>query len=148
MTDQRERVEEFSRELRDDETGPSDRSIREIVQAIQPQVQELVSKQVELTKSEVTPVAKRAGIATGLLAAAGVVALVFLILLSFTGVYALATFLPLWLSALIVTVVLLIIAAILGGVGASMLRSLDPKPHRSIRALQQNVDWVKGQLKS
>ena len=91
MTDQRERVEEFSKELRD-ESGPSDRSIKEIVQALQPQVQELVNKQVELAKSEVTPVAKRAGIATGLLAAAGVVALVFLILLSFTGVYALATF--------------------------------------------------------
>ena len=147
MTDQRERVEEFSRELRDD-PGPSDRSIKEIVQALQPQVQELVNKQIELAKSEVTPVAKRAGIATGLLAAAGVVALVFLILLSFTGVYALATFLPLWLSALIVTVVLLVIAAILGGVGASILRSLDPKPHRTIRGLQQNIDWVKGQLRS
>lgn len=147
MTDQRERVEEFSRELRD-ESGPSDRSVREIIQALQPQVQELVSKQVELAKSEITPVAKRAGIAAGLLAAAGVVMLVFLILLSFTGVYILALFLPLWVSALIVTGVLLVIAAILGGIGASILRSLDPAPRRTIRGLQQNVDWVKGQLKS
>src|SRR3712207_8591169 len=50
----------------------SDRSIKEIVDVLRPQVQELVAKQVELAKTELAPVGKRAGLAAGLLAAAAV----------------------------------------------------------------------------
>ena len=60
MTDQRERVAGFAEELRDG-PEPSDRSIKEIVTVLQPQVQELVNKQVELAKSELAPVGKQAG---------------------------------------------------------------------------------------
>jgi len=144
--DGQERVAEFGRELREG-PEPSDRSIKEIIDALRPQVQELVSKQVELAKTEMAPVGKRAGLATGLLAAAGVFMFVFLIFLSLTGVYLLAIFLPLWVSALIVSGILLLVGAILAGAGASILRRLDPKPHRTIRTLQQNINWIKGQLR-
>src|SRR3982750_1327481 len=93
MTEQRERVERFSEELRE-RPEPSDRSIQEIVQALQPQIQELVNKQVELAKTELVPVGRRAGIAAGLLAVGAVIMFVFLIFLSLTGVYALALVLP------------------------------------------------------
>ena len=144
--DGRERVAEFGRELREG-PEPSDRSIKEIVDALKPQLQELVSKQVELAKTELAPVGKRAGLATGLLVAAGVFMFVFLIFLSLTGVYLLATLLPLWVSALIVSGILLLVGGILAGAGASILRRLDPKPHRTIRTLQQNINWIKGQLR-
>jgi len=144
--DGQERVAEFGRELREG-PEPSDRSIKEIIDALRPQLQELVSKQVELAKTEMAPVGKRAGLATGLLAAAGVFMFVFLIFLSLTGVYLLAIFLPLWVSALIVSGILLLVGAILAGAGASILRRLDPKPHRTIRTLQQNINWIKGQLR-
>ena len=54
MTEQQERVERFSQELRE---GPpvSDRSIKEIIDALRPQVQELVNKQVELARTEKFP---------------------------------------------------------------------------------------------
>ena len=90
--DGRERVVEFGRELREG-PEPSDRSIKEIIEALKPQLQELVDKQVELAKMELTPVAKRAGLASGLLAAAGVFMLVFLIIFSLAGVYILDIFL-------------------------------------------------------
>jgi uncharacterized integral membrane protein len=146
MTEQRERVERFSEELRE---GPelSDRSIKEIVQALQPQIQELVNKQVELARAELVPVGRQAGIATGLLVTGAVFMLVFLVFLSLTGVYALNLVLPLWASALIVSGILLLIGGGLAGVGANILRRLDPKPHRTIAALQQNIDWLKGQLR-
>ena len=89
--DGRERVAEFGRELREG-PEPSDRSIKEIIDALRPQVQELVAKQVELAQTELTPVAKRGGLAAGLLAAAGVFMLVFLIIFSLTGVWALNVF--------------------------------------------------------
>ncbi len=141
----RERVAEFGRELREG-PEPSERSIKEIVDVLRPQVQELVAKQTELARTELAPVAKRAGLATGLLAAAAVFMLVFLIFLSLTGVYLLAVFLPQWVAALIVSGILLIVGGILAGAGASILRKLDPKPHRTIRTLQQNVNWLKGQI--
>ena len=146
MTEQQERVERFSRELRE---GPesSDRSIKEILDALRPQMQELVDKQVELARAELVPVGRQAGIAAGLLAVGAVFMLVFLILLSFAGVYLLALILPLWASALIVSGILLLIGGILAGSGANILRKLDPKPHRTISTLQQNIDWLKGQLR-
>ena len=144
--DGRERVAEFGRELREG-PEPSDRSIKEIIDALRPQLQELVNKQIELAKTEMTPVAQRAGLATGLLAAAGVFMFVFLIILSLTGVYILNIFRSLWFSALIVSGILLLVGAILAGAGASILRRLDPKPHRTIRTLQQNINWIKGQLR-
>lgn len=142
-----ERVAEFGRELREG-PEPSDRSIKEIVDALRPQLQELAAKQIELARTELTPVGKRAGLAAGLLAVGAVFMLVFLILFSFTGVYVLNEIvgLSLWLSALIVSGILLLVGGTLAGVGASILRGLDPKPHRTIRTLQQNVNWVKGQI--
>jgi hypothetical protein len=143
----RERVAEFGRELREG-PEPSDRSIKEIIDSLRPQIQELVDKQVELARTELVPVGRQAGIAVGLLVIGAVFMLVFVIFLSLTGVYALDLFLPLWVSALIVSGILLLIGGILAGSGASVLRKLDPVPHRAIRALQQNVNWLKGQFRS
>jgi hypothetical protein len=143
----RERVAEFGRELRDG-PEPSDRSIKEIIEVLRPQLQELVDKQLELARTELAPVGKRAGLAAGLLVAGAVFMFVFLIFLSLTGVYLLNLLLPLWVSALIVSGILLLVGGILAGAGASILRNLDPKPHRTIRTLQQNVNWVKGQFRS
>jgi uncharacterized membrane protein len=145
--DGRERVAEFGRELRES-PEPSDRSIKEIIEALKPQLQELVDKQVELARTELVPVARQAGIATGLLVVGAVFMLVFLIFISLTGVYVLHLFLSLWLSALIVSGVLLLIGGILAGSGANILRRLDPVPHRTIRTFQQNINWLKGQFRS
>ena len=145
--EERERVAEFGRELRDG-PEPSDRSIKEIIEVLRPQLQELADKQLELARTELAPVGKRAGLAAGLLVAGGVFMFVFLIFLSLTGVYLLNLLLPLWISALIVSGILLLVGGILAGAGASILRNLDPKPHRTIRTLQQNVNWVKGQFRT
>jgi uncharacterized integral membrane protein len=145
--DGRERVAEFGRELRES-PEPSDRSIKEIIEALRPQLQELVDKQVELARTELVPVARQAGIATGLLVVGAVFMLVFLIFISLTGVYVLHLFLSLWLSALIVSGVLLLIGGILAGSSANILRRLDPVPHRTIRTFQQNINWLKGQFRS
>ena len=145
--EERERVAEFGRELRDG-PEPSDRSIKEIIEVLRPQLQELADKQLELARTELAPVGKRAGLAAGLLVAGGVFMFVFLIFLSLTGVYLLNLLLPLWISALIVSGILLLVGGILAGAGASILRNLDPKPHRTIRTLQQNVNWIKGQFRS
>ena len=147
MTEQQERVERFSSELRE---GPpaSDRSIKEIIDVLRPQVQELVNKQVELARTELVPVGKQAGIATGLLVVGAVFLLVFLIFFFLTGMYIMqALGFPLWVAAGIDAVILLVIGGGLAAAGASRMRTLDPKPYRTIAAFQQNIEWVKGQLR-
>ncbi len=148
MTDQKERVAEFSQEL-EEGPEPSDRSIGEIVDALKPQLQELTNKQVELAKSELVPVGKKAGVAIGLLVTGAIFLLLFLVFFFLSGMYIMqAAGFPLWAAAGITTIILLIIGGILAGAGGGMLGSLDPKPHHTIRTFQQNVNWVKGQFKS
>ncbi|CAN5782358.1 hypothetical protein BH23ACT11_BH23ACT11_19190 [soil metagenome] len=148
MTDQRERVAGFSQELRDG-PEPSDRSLREVIDVLKPQLQELTSKQVELAKAELAPVGKKAGVAIGLVVVGAVFLLLFLVFFFLSGMYIMqAAGFPLWAAAGVTTVILLIIGGILAGTGAGMLGKLDPKPHHSIRTFQQNVNWVKGQFKS
>jgi Putative Actinobacterial Holin-X, holin superfamily III len=147
VTEQQERVERFSQELRE---GPpvSDRSIKEIIDALRPQVQELVNKQVELARTELIPVGRQAGIAVGLLVVGAVFLLLFLVFFFLAGMYVMqALGFPLWVAAGVDAVILLVIGGGLAGAGASRLRTLDPKPHRTIAVLQQNIEWVKGQLR-
>ena len=148
-TDRRERAAEFGRELREG-PEPSDRSIKEIIDALRPQLQELANKQLELARTELVPVGRQAGIATGLLVVGAVFLHLFLVFFSVFGIYLLnqVAGLSLWLSALIVSGILLLIGGILAGAGASVLRRLDPKPHRTIRTFQQNLEWLKGQFRS
>ncbi len=148
MTEQRERVAEFGRELRED-SGPSDRSVKEIIDALRPQVQELVAKQIEVARIELTPVGRQAGVAIGLLVTGVVFLLLFLVFFFLAGMYIMnAAGFPPWASAGIIAVILLVIGGVIAGAGANALRSLDPKPHRTIQTLQQNVNWIKGQFKS
>jgi Putative Actinobacterial Holin-X, holin superfamily III len=147
VTEQQERVERFSRELREG-PPPSDRSIKEILDALRPQLQELVNKQVELARAELVPVGRQASIAMGLLVVGAVFLLLFLVFFFLAGMYIMnALGFPLWVAAGIDAVILLVIGGGLAGAGAGRLRTLDPKPHRTIAVLQENVEWVKGQLR-
>ena len=147
MAQQQERVERFSSELRE---GPpaSDRSIKEILETLRPQLQELVNKQIELARAELTPVGRKAGIAVGLLAVGAMFMLLFLVFFFLTGMYIMwyAGF-PLWAAAGIITVILLLIGGLLAGMGAGRLRTLNPRPGRTLAALRQNIDWLRGQLR-
>ena len=86
MTEQQERVERFSRELREG-PPPSERSIKEILDALRPQLQQLLNKQIEMARTELIPVARQAGIATGLLVVGAVFMLLFLVFFFLTGLY-------------------------------------------------------------
>ena len=112
-------------------------------------LQQLLNKQIELARTELIPVARQAGIATGLLVVGAVFMLLFLVFFFLTGMYFMVEVFgfPYWAAAGIDTVILLVIGGALAGAGANKLRTLDPKPHRTIAALQENVEWVKGKLK-
>ncbi len=114
----------------------TDPSIVELVKSASADVSTLVTDQIELTKAEMKASAKKAGNAFGLLAGAAFVAVLFLVFLLVTLAYVLvAVGLPVWAGFGIVTLLLLIIAAILGLLGkkhASQVKG----PERSMAQIE------------
>lgn len=114
-----------------------DRSIGELFGDLTRETTELVRREINLAKVEMTDKAARIGKDLGMMVAGGVVALGGLLTLVAFLVLGLAALgLHLWLSALIVGVVL---TAIGGGIAMSSLghlRQVDPVPHQTMEALR------------
>ena len=121
-------------------TGAEEPSIGALVQSAMADVSTLIRSEVELAKAEIGRSAKKAGISVGLFAAAGVLA-------AFAGIYLFVTIaefitwlgLARWLSYLIVTVLLLVLAGIAALIGRRMLKKIE-KPERTLESLRELPD--------
>src|SRR5918998_109846 len=115
----------------------SDVSTGELVRKLSTQLSELVRRELELARTELAAKGKRAG-------AGGVVALFGAGALVAAAVAGLATVMPVWLSALIVGVVLLIVAGVLALAGRSRLRTATPPvPEQAVRGVQDDVSTLR-----
>ncbi len=125
--------------------APEDpRSLGRLVSDLSEQATRLVRAEIGLAKAEVTTKAKQAGVGAGLLAGAAVLGLYAFAGLLTTAILGLATALPAWLAALIVSVVLLLITAVLALIGVNRLKKgVPPVPDRAMENLQEDVDTVK-----
>jgi membrane protein implicated in regulation of membrane protease activity len=100
-------------------------------------VQILVKDQIELTKVQISRSAKEAGSSIGLLIGAGVLGFVGFIFLLVTAAYVLNLWLPLWASFLIVSVVVLIVAAILALLGKKRIDKAKMNTQRAVTSAQE-----------
>ncbi len=122
----------------------SDVPTGELVRRLSTQLSELFRRELELARAELTAKGKRAGAGAGLAGAGGVVALFGVATLIAAAVAGLATVMPVWLSALIVGVVLLVVAGVLALVGRSRLRkAAPPVPEQAVRGVQNDVSAVR-----
>jgi uncharacterized membrane protein YqjE len=125
----------------------SDRSISEILQDVLRNLQSIVRSEVRLAKTEVgeelTKV-KPAIVLLGIGAVCGLFGVLFLLL---TTMYAIALALPLWASALVVAVVLIIITAITLKAGQKRMKRVQPLPDRTIASMKENAEWARQQTK-
>jgi hypothetical protein len=122
----------------------SDVSTGELVRKLSTQLSELVRRELELARTELAAKGKRAGAGAGLAGAGGVVALFGAGALVAAAVAGLATVMPVWLSALIVGVVLLIVAGVLALAGRSRLRTATPPvPEQAVRGVQDDVSTLR-----
>ena len=127
---------------------PNDtRSLGKLVSDLSEQTSRLVRAEVELAKEELAAKAKRAGIGSGLITAAVVIAAYTFAVGIATVILALAVALPAWLAALIVFAVLLVVSVVLALAGRAQLkRSTPAKPERTMENLREDVAAVKGGL--
>jgi protein-S-isoprenylcysteine O-methyltransferase Ste14 len=121
-----------------------ERTLGQLVADATRDLSSIVRGEIDLAKTEIKADAQRAGKGAGLLAGAGVVAFLGVILLLFAVVYALvAAGLSTWLAFLIVAVVLFVVAAIVGLVGKKALSQVHGKPERTIKSTQATIAAIK-----
>ena len=124
-----------------------DRPFSQIVQEIVTHLTEIVRSEIQLARTEVRADVVQVGRASVFVAVGAVFALYAIGFVLLAAVYALGTRLTPWLSALIVAVGVGIIAAIFLQVGRTKLKQADLKPDETIHSLQENVTWMKKQVR-
>lgn len=126
----------------------TDQSTSELVQRASEQITTLVRDEIALAKAELTEKGKHAGIGIGLFGGGGVLALYGVGALIATLIIVFDLFLPLWLAALIVTVVLFLVAGILALLGKKQVtQAIPPEPSAAIESVKADVDEVKHAVK-
>ena len=127
----------------------SDQSTSELVQKASEQITRLVKDEIALAKAELTEKGKHAGIGVGLFGGGGVLALYGVGALVATLIVVFDLFLPLWLAALIVTVVLFAGAGILALLGKKQVtQAVPPEPSAAIESAKADVDEVKNAIRT
>ena len=122
-----------------------DRSLGEIFSDVANDLSTLIKQEMELAKTEMKEEVKKAGKGAGLLGGAGLGGYMVLLFLSLTAVFALDEGMPLWLAALIVTVVWAIIAAVLAAIGRKELQRSNPQLPKTQQTLKEDAAWAKAQ---
>lgn len=127
--------------------GDHSTSVGDVVKDIQNDIRSLVQNEVALAKAELIPSAKNAGIGAGLFAGAGYFAACAAALLFIAGSLAIWKWLniPIALGFVIMAALLLIVAAILGGIGYALVKKVKG-PKQTIAQAKTSVDAVKGAI--
>lgn len=122
-----------------------DRSLAELFSTLTSDITLLVRKELELAREELKGEASGLGKAAGALGAAAVVGLLCGVAFVMMAGFALDAVMPAWTAFLIVTIVLGIVAAVLGLQGQKRLKAINPKPEQTIETLKEDKQWLSEQ---
>jgi hypothetical protein len=126
----------------------SDQSTAELVQRASEQLTRLVRDEMALARAELIEKGKHAGIGVGLFGGGGVLALYGVGALTATLIIVFDLFLPLWLAALIVTVLLFAVAGILALLGRNQVSRVGPpEPQEAVASVKADVDELRHAVK-
>jgi uncharacterized membrane protein YqjE len=126
-----------------------DRPTGELLRELSQQTTDLVRQEIELAKAELGEKGKRAGIGAGMFGGAGLFGVAAFAVLTVAIVAALDLAMPLWLAALIVTVVYGIVAAVLAQTGKQKVQEAGPPvPEQTRDSVKEDVQWAKTRVQS
>lgn len=123
------------------------RSFVGIVQDVVSNVEDIVTSEVRLVRAEITAKAKKAVVASRVLAAGGLLAFYGVGFLLLAAVYALTLIIPAWGAALVVFGAVTAIAGALILAGWKRLKQVHAKPEAAIQSAKENVQWLKTQAR-
>ncbi len=127
----------------DPSTVSQDKTLPELLSELTDELTTLFRQEVELAKTELKQQASRAGKASGMLVAGGVIGFVAFLLVSWAIAFLIALVLPTWLGFAIVGVVYAVIAAVVASVGRKQLKQVNPKPEQTVASLKEDQAWLK-----
>jgi hypothetical protein len=121
------------------------RSLFQLVSDVPTLVRELVSREIELLKTEIITKLKIIGVGVGLILGAVIVLFFFIGVLLTAAILGLGEVMPPWLAALVVAFVLLLGVAILAWIGYKRLKTaMPPLPEATIKNLKRDINAIKG----
>jgi uncharacterized membrane protein YqjE len=125
-------------------SSASDETLADLMKRLSEQTTELVRKEIELGKAELSEKGKKAGVGAGMFGGAGVFGFYAFGALTATLILALATAVDDWLAALIVTAVYGAIAGVLALTGKNKVQEATPPvPTQAIDSTKQDVERTK-----
>lgn len=123
------------------------RSVPEVLQDIIGNFEQIIRSEFRLAKTEMKEDAAKTAGPGATLGAGFLLALYGVGFLLLAAVYGLATVIAAWQAAAIVGVVLAVTGFALVGFGKKGLRRVNASPDKTIRSLEENVQWVKNQIR-
>lgn len=126
--------------------GAKERSLGELFGDLTRETGNLVRKEVQLAKTEMTQKAVKIAKSLVYVVVAAVFGLgAFMALVAFL-ILALSVFVANWLAALLVTLLFGAMAAILALKGVAALKKVNFVPQQTIETLKEDVQWAKNQV--
>lgn len=132
-------------------TGPAtgrpdvtETSVGQLLGEVTRDLSTLMRQEVELAKAELKQEAAKAGKAAGMMGAAGFAGYMVLLFASISLWWGLSNVMDQGWAALIVTVVWAVIGAVLFTTGRAKLKSVDPKPERTVETIKEVPGALKG----
>ncbi|MGW7051964.1 phage holin family protein [Streptomyces sp. NPDC054887] len=120
-----------------------DSSVGELLSEVTSDVQLLFRQEMELAKLEIREEAGKAGKAAGMFGGAGFAGYMVALFASLAAVFGLANLMDAGWAALIVTGVWAVVGAVLFAMGRSRMRSVSPKPERTVQTLKEDAQWAR-----
>jgi Putative Actinobacterial Holin-X, holin superfamily III/PRC-barrel domain len=125
-----------------------DEPVADLVKQVRDEAQALLSRELKLAKAEMSEKAKEVGIGAGMLGGAGYLGHLAALGLMLCVIFALATFMPAWAAALIVTIVFVAGAGALALIGRKRIQKAGPPiPEESVKSVKQTIETVKEEAK-
>jgi hypothetical protein len=122
----------------------SQASVGELLGDVSRDLSTLMRQEVELAKAEIKTEVSKVGKGAGMLGGAGFASYMVALFLSIALWWGLANVMDQGWAALIVAGIWAVIAAVLFVTGRSTLRTVNPKPERTVDTVKQVPDALKG----
>ena len=120
------------------------RSVGELIGEVSNDLSTLMRQELALAKAEVKAEATKTGKAAGMLGGAGLAGYMVALFASIALWWALANGMDEGWAALIVAALWAVVGAVLYSLGRSRLKSVHPKPERTVQTLKEVPDALKG----
>ncbi|MDP9093527.1 MAG: phage holin family protein [Actinomycetota bacterium] len=124
--------------------GVGDTSVGQLISDVSRDLSTLMRQELELAKAEIRTEVTKTGKAAGMLGGAGFAAYMTVLFLSIALWAGLSNVMNAGWAGLIVAAIWAVIGAVLGVNGRGIMRTVHPKPERTVDTIQQVPDALKG----